>query len=61
MAFGALSPFMLKALGVELIECLLKNVVPKNRESDDADSRKQAVKSLSLILNTLGPANMDSS
>ena len=61
MAFGVLSPYMLKTLGVELIECLLKNVVPKNKESDDADTRKQSVKSLGLILNTLGPSNIDSS
>ena len=49
MAFGVLSAHVLqdKAFKVEVIETLMANALPKGKESDDADTRKQAVKSIS--------------
>lgn len=46
MAFGQLSATVLKHLNVELIDTLLKNCVPGGRMNDDAETRREAIKSL---------------
>ena len=50
MALGVLSDNLLKneylGIGKMLIETLLQNCLQKGQESDDAETRKQAVKSL---------------
>lgn len=46
MALGALSGRLYTELNVELIETLLKNCLPKGKETDDAETRRQAIKSL---------------
>lgn len=59
MALGVLSGRLLTALGPELIRCLASNCIPRGKESDDAETRKQAVKSLVGILLTLGLENIE--
>jgi len=50
MALGVLSDTLLKnkELGIAdiMFGTLLQNCLPKNTEADDAESRKQAIKSL---------------
>jgi tubulin-specific chaperone D len=46
MAFGSLSKTLYEVLNVELIDTLIKNCVPKGKESDDAETRREAIKSL---------------
>ena len=58
MAFGNLSKCLLEQVKTDVIETLIKNAVPKNKESDDAETRKQAVKSLILVVETLGIKNI---
>jgi len=50
MAFGALSDDILKELNVELLDTLCGNCIAKGKESDDADTRKQAIKSLVSVV-----------
>lgn len=59
MAFGQLSSTILRAVHVELIETLLSNCVPKGKENDDAETRREAIKSLVRVVRTLGIANTD--
>lgn len=59
MAFGSLSNTLLRRLNVELIDTLLKNCVQKGKDNDDAETRKEAIKSLVNVVNTLGLANID--
>jgi len=40
MAFGALSTRLLIEMNVDLIDTLLKNCIPKGKESDDAETRR---------------------
>jgi hypothetical protein len=40
MALGSLSSKLYLELNVELIDTLLKNCLPKGRESDDAETRR---------------------
>ena len=54
MAFGALSTRLLREMHEELIDTLLVNCLPKGKESDDAETRRQAVKSLITAVTTLG-------
>jgi tubulin-specific chaperone D len=58
MALGVLSKSLLQndSLGVSrmLIETLVSNCVPKGKESDDAETRKQAVKSLGQVVASIG-------
>jgi len=42
-----------------LIETLLRNCVQKGKENDDAETRREAIKSLVNVVNTLGLANID--
>lgn len=58
MALGVLSGRLLTRVGDELIRCLAANCIPKGKEADDAETRKQAVKSLVGILMTLGLENV---
>jgi len=50
MAFGVLSHALLQKLNVELIETLLTNCLPRGKESDDAETRQQAFKSLQSVV-----------
>ena len=47
MAFGVMSKKLLELLSPDIFDTLIKNCVPKGKESDDAETRKFAVKSLS--------------
>ena len=59
MALGHLSSTVLRALNVELIDTLLHNSVPKGKENDDAETRREAIKSLVNVVQTLGIAKID--
>jgi hypothetical protein len=59
MALGQLSATILKHLNVELIDTLLKNCVPKDKPNDDAETRREAIKSLVNVVQTLGIATID--
>ena len=59
MALGSLSGKLYLELNVELIDTLLKNCLPKGKESDDAETRRQAVKSLINVVKAIGVANID--
>ena len=59
MALGALSGKLYRELNVELIETLLKNCLPKGKESDDAETRRQAIKSLINVVQALGIEKID--
>ncbi len=58
MALGVLSGQLLKEMSTELIDALCANCIEKGRESDDAETRKQAVKSLVSVIMTLGMENI---
>ena len=59
MALGQLSATVLRHLNVELIDTLLKNCVPKGKPNDDAETRREAIKSLVNVVQTLGIATID--
>jgi len=54
MALGVISNQLLKnkSLGItsELITTLTSNCLPKGKESDDAETRKQAIKSVGQVI-----------
>jgi hypothetical protein len=52
MAFGVMSKRLFKLLHSDIFDTLLKNSVPKGKESDDAESRKFAIKSLLNAIKT---------
>lgn len=54
MAFGNLSKGLLNSLKDDVISTLIKNAVPKKIEADDAETRKQAVKSIVSVVQKLG-------
>lgn len=54
MGLGVLSGRLLQEMSDELIRCLVANCHSKGKESDDAETRKQAVKSLVAVMMTLG-------
>ena len=54
MALGVLSEQLLNEISDELIRTLASNCIAKGRESDDAETRKQAVKSMVSVVLTLG-------
>lgn len=54
MAFGNLSQSLLESLKDEVISTLIKNAIPKKIEADDAETRKQAVRSLVTVVGKLG-------
>ena len=54
MALGVLSGRLLSEMSAELIQTLSTNCIAKGQESDDAETRKQAVKSLVSVIMTLG-------
>ena len=62
MALGVLSDSLLKdqSLGLSdiLLESLMNNCLPKGKDSDDAENRKQAVKSLTQVVSSLGFKNI---
>jgi len=63
MALGVLSDSLLKdpTLGLSkyLLDALMLNCLPKGKESDDAENRKQAVKSLTKVVISLGITNVN--
>jgi hypothetical protein len=58
MAFGVLTGKLLQALYPEIVDVLISNVVPKGIESDEAESRKQAIISLVNAAGTIGVNNL---
>lgn len=58
MALGVISDQLLKnkSLGItsELITTLTSNCLPKGKESDDAETRKQAIKSVGQVIQSIG-------
>lgn len=46
-------------LNKELIDTLLANCIPKGKENDDAETRREAIKSLVSVVNTLGISHID--
>lgn len=58
MAFGVMSKRLFEIMQPDVFEALLKNALPKGKESDDAETRKFAVKSLSQSLRTWGLHNV---
>ena len=50
MAFGAFSKALLQFFKPSLLGALLANCVPKGMDSDDAESRRQAVSSLVQVV-----------
>ena len=58
MALGVISDKLLKnkSLGIasELISTLTSNCLPKGKESDDAETRKQAIKSVGQVIKSIG-------
>lgn len=60
MAFGSLSRSILEKLNVELIDTLIGNCVASSAKlSNDAETRRQAVKSLINVVERLGMKSMD--
>lgn len=45
MSFGVLTPALITHLGHELFITLIKNSIPKGKDSDDAETRKAAISS----------------
>jgi hypothetical protein len=58
MAFGVMSKKVFELLQPDIYHTLLKNSVPKGKESDDAESRKFAIRSLSQCIKTCGFTNI---
>ena len=54
MAFGVMSKSMVTAFGNKPFEVLINNCVPKQKENDDAETRKQTVKSLIQLVSLCG-------
>lgn len=54
MALGVLSKRLLQEMSRQLVKTLATNCIAYGKESDDAETRKQAVKSLVAVVNTLG-------
>ena len=58
MAFGVMSKKVFNLLSPDIFDTLLKNSVPKGKESDDAETRKFAIKSLSTAVKTCDIRNV---
>jgi len=58
MAFGVLPKKMLEDTNLLVLEALIKNAVPKGNDSDDAETRKQAIKSLVSKINSIGVSSV---
>lgn len=58
MAFGVLSKKVFELLNPSVFETLLKNSVPKGKESDDAETRRFAMRSLIQGIKTWGLHNV---
>jgi len=54
MAFGVLSKGFAEELGLELVEVICKNCVPKGNNADEAETRKFAVRSLIALIKRKG-------
>lgn len=58
MALGQLSTALIRKVSEELIHTLLANCVPKGKANDDAETRREAIKSLVNVVRTLGIAHI---
>ena len=58
MAFGVMSFQIYQILNIQIFDTLLKNSVPKGKETDDAETRKVSIKSLSNAIKRWGPLNL---
>lgn len=54
MAFGVMSKELYNLLLPEIFEALIKNSLPKGKETDDAETRKFAIRSLFNALKAIG-------
>lgn len=61
MALGQLSSALISRVKNKLIDTLLSNCVPKGKENDDAETRREAIKSLVNVVRTLGIAHLEPS
>ena len=52
-AFGALSKQLLKYFYPGIVDTLMVNCIPKGTEADDAESRKQSMRALIKVVQTL--------
>lgn len=59
MSFGVLSKQLYQVLSPDIFDTLIKNAVAKGKESDDAETKKQAVISIIQSLATQGITNLD--
>ncbi len=46
MSFGGLSKQLLLLLNPDVLDTLIKNCIPRGKETDDAETRKHSVKAL---------------
>lgn len=58
MAFGVMTQALLFFFGDRVIETIMANCLLKNKENDDAETRKQSMKSLIQIVKTITIAKM---
>ena len=58
MAFGVFTKKLLMHFSPDVVDILAKNSVPKKSESDDAETRKQSIRSLLKAVTTLGLENI---
>jgi hypothetical protein len=58
MAFGVMSKKLFSLLSPDIYQTLLRNSIPKGKESDDAETRKFAIRSLSSCIKTFGVTNV---
>jgi len=54
MAFGVMSKKLFSLLSPDIYQTLLRNSIPKGKESDDAETRKFAIRGLSKSFKTCG-------
>jgi hypothetical protein len=54
MSFGAMSQPLIAHLNPEIIDIMTRNCIPKGKETDDAETRKYAVRSLIQIVKKFG-------
>ena len=59
MVFGVLTKKLYMTLYSDIIDVLIANCVPKGNDSDEAESRKQAIRSLVSAVETIGIQNLE--
>lgn len=58
MAFGVLSHGVIRALQDDLFNTIAKNCIFEGKESDDAETRRQAVKAFISVIKSVGVQNI---